>query len=150
MTTRTARLLWILTALFALRVLGQMLVEFLHVDFLPPPEAWYSGLIPYPVLLPCQIAIIALQMKIDLDFTRQAGWAHGPSRRAGQFLLWFGAIYLAAMIVRFVIRMEIYPDQPWAGATIAIVFHWVLAAYLLAVGRHHWRESRAGQFDRIQ
>ena len=141
MTNRTAKLLWILTGLFVLRVVGQMLVEFLHVSFLPPSEAWYSGLIPYPVLLPSQIAIVALQIKIDLDFTRQAGWAYGPSRRAGRFLLWFGSVYLAAMIVRFVIRMAIYPDQPWAGATIAIIFHWVLAAYLLVVGYHHWRAS---------
>ncbi len=99
-TSRIAKLLWILTALFGLRVLGQVLVEFLHVDFLPPSKEWFSGIIPYPPLLASQILIIALQLKIDVDFTRQTGWSYRPSRRAGQWLLSLGTIYLTAMILR--------------------------------------------------
>jgi uncharacterized protein len=138
---RIAKLLWILTALFCLRVLGQALVEFLHVRFLPPSQQWFSGIIPYPELLASQILIIALQLKIDLDFTRQAGWAYRPSRRAAWALLSFGAVYLATMMLRYAIRMTLYPDQRWTGGSIPIFFHWVLAAYVLAVGYHHWRGS---------
>jgi len=40
-----------LTALFAARVLGQALVALLDFPLLPPMSAWYSGLLPYPILL---------------------------------------------------------------------------------------------------
>ena len=39
-------LLALITALFACRVLGQALVVFLGVSWLPVMEHWYSGLIP--------------------------------------------------------------------------------------------------------
>ena len=55
-----ASLLWALLVLFILRVLGQALVAFADVRFLPPMEAWYSGLMPYEYLLPSQIAIIGV------------------------------------------------------------------------------------------
>jgi hypothetical protein len=70
----TAALLWLLLALFALRVLGQALVAFFDVGFLPPMAAWYSGLLPYQYLLPSQIAIVALMAKIAVDFTRRRGF----------------------------------------------------------------------------
>jgi uncharacterized protein len=143
--TRTAALLWILMALFCLRVLGQVLVEFWGVRFLPPSKEWASGLIPYPWLLASQIAIVVLQLRIGLDFTRQSGWSYRPRRRAGVTLLTFGIVYLAAMIVRYMVRMSLYPEERWTGGTIPIVFHWVLAAYVLLIGFHHWRQSRSVQ-----
>jgi len=77
-----------------------MLVAFFGVTWLPPMEAWYSGLMPYEYLLPSQIVIIAVMAKICIDFTRQRG-----------FFLW---------------------DHP-----IPIVFHWVLAAFVICVGLSH-------------
>jgi hypothetical protein len=50
-----ALLLGSLALLFLLRVVGQILVAFLGVRFLPPLEDWYSGLLPYPILLPVQL-----------------------------------------------------------------------------------------------
>jgi hypothetical protein len=140
--TRIASVLWILMGLFCLRVLGQVMVEFLHVRFLPPSEEWYSGLIPYPQLLAIQILIIALQAKIGLDFTRQAGWSYRPRRLASRLLLAFGTVYLAVMIIRYVVRMVLYPHERWTGGSIPIFFHWLLASYVLLIGYHHWRQSR--------
>jgi putative CocE/NonD family hydrolase len=145
--SRIAKLLWVLTALFCLRVLGQILVEWLHVHFLPPSEEWFSGMIPYLPLLASQILIIALQVKIGIDFTRQSGWTYRPNRLAGRFLLSFGAIYLAVMVVRYVIRMALYPHERWTGGSIPIFFHWVLASIVLMVGYHHWRQSRLAQIS---
>ncbi len=57
------RYFWVLATLlflFCLRVLGQILVAFFNVSFLPPMEEWFSGLLPYPELLTAQILIIAL------------------------------------------------------------------------------------------
>lgn len=51
-----------------------MLVAFFGVTFLPPMQEWYSGLIPYPVLLPIQGLIILLLIKICSDFSRGHGF----------------------------------------------------------------------------
>jgi uncharacterized protein len=138
---RTALILWILMGLFCLRVLGQVLVEFLRVGFLPPSEEWFSGLLPYPPLLASQIMLIALMTKIGLDFTRQLGWTYRPRHRAGLLLLAFGTVYLVVMIIRYAVRMMLYPHERWTGGSIPIFFHWVLAVYVLVLGAHHWRRA---------
>src|SRR5438477_1290904 len=137
--TRIAKILWILMALFGLRVVGQVLVELFDVRFLPPSEEWFSGAIPYPQLLASQIAILALQAKIGLDFTRRTGWSYRPRRLAGTFLLPFAAAYLAVMIIRYIVRMGLYPHERWTGGSIPIFFHWVLAIFLLIVAGYHKR-----------
>src|SRR3989449_8511904 len=50
-----ATVLWFLLFLFCLRVAGQALVAAFAVPFLPPMQQWYSGVMPYPILLPVQI-----------------------------------------------------------------------------------------------
>lgn len=125
--------LWALLALFVLRVTGQALVAFFGVGFLPPMEAWYSGLLPYEVLLPSQLLLIALMSKICLDFTRGRGVFFAPKRFFATVWLWFGTLYLAAMIARALFLW----DRP-----IPIVFHWVLAAFVISVGLSHRRRLR--------
>ena len=46
---------WVLLGLFLLRVLGQVLVEFFGVSFLPPSRFWMSGYVSYGVLLAAQV-----------------------------------------------------------------------------------------------
>ena len=123
-----------LLALFVLRVAGQALVAFLHVSFLPPMEAWYSGLMPYEYLLPSQIVIIALMAKICFDFTRRRGFFFEPKKSFATAWLWFGYVYLGAMVARAVFLW----DHP-----IPIVFHWVLAAFVIMVGLSHRRRLAA-------
>jgi hypothetical protein len=106
------------------------LVTFAEVRFLPPMEAWYSGLMPYQYLLPSQIVIIAVMAKICIDFTQQRGYFYRPHRTFAQEWLWFGYVYLAAMIARALFLW----DHP-----IPIVFHWVLAAFVILVGHSHRR-----------
>lgn len=113
-----------------LRVVGQVLVAFFEVGFLPPMQAWYSGLMPYRYLLPSQILLMALMAKICVDFTRRRGFFYEPKRPFGTPVLVFGYLYLAAMIARAVLLW----DRP-----IPIVFHWVLATYLLIVGHSQRR-----------
>ena len=121
-------MLWALTALFAGRVAGQALVAFLGVGWLPPMERWYSGLLPYEYLLPSQILIVALMLKICADFTRARGYFYEPKRFFARPWLIFGYVYLAAMLLRAVLVM----DRP-----IPIFFHWVLAIFILIVGESH-------------
>ena len=124
--SRRAIVLCALTALFGARVLGQALVAFLGVHWLPGMDAWFSGLLPYPVLLPIQIVIVLVQIVIDRDVWRGDGFFARRRPRAGRRLQWLAGVYALAMIVRYAItRSHLIP----------IVFHWVLAAYLFTLGR---------------
>lgn len=140
-TRRLAPFLWGLLFVFVLRVIGQMFVAVGWQRFLPPMEEWYSGLISYPWLMVCQIAIIVLYGKVCLDFSRGKGFFVVPRRGLGKGLLIFGSIYLACMILRYVLRMALHPEARWFGGTIPISLHWVLATFLLLVGNFHWKHS---------
>lgn len=130
---RVCLLLWTLFALFVARVAGQFLVVFVQVRFLPPREAWCSGLMSYEFLLPSQVVIIALMAKVCVDFTRGRGFFFEPKRFFATVWLWFGYLYLASMIVRAVLLW----DRP-----IPIVLHWVLAAFVITVGLSHLTRLR--------
>jgi hypothetical protein len=122
---------------FCCRVLGQALVAFLHVTWLPPMEEWYSGLMAYPLLLPAQLLIIAVFTKVCWDFSRGAGYFMQTRTLFGRAVLWFGYAYLAAMVLRYIIRMSLYPEARWFGGTIPILFHWVLASFIIVFGQYH-------------
>jgi hypothetical protein len=130
----------LLAFLFFVRVAGQALVAFAGVTVLPPMSEWYSGLLPYPVLLPVQLTILGAQVKVSRDFAHGRGRLVTPKPRLGRALVVVAVLYFAAMLVRYVLTMAWYPERRWLGTgTIPIVFHWVLAAYLLVLGRHHAR-----------
>lgn len=128
--SRHAALLWALLGCFTLRVLGQLLVALFGVGFLPPMAQWYSGLIPYQVLLPLQIGIIALAGAIAWQVTLGRGMLAVPRRRVGVGLVGFGGVYAAAMGLRLVLGVR--------PLMIPIVFHWVLAGFVLVYGHFHW------------
>jgi hypothetical protein len=138
---RQSWVLLVLLFLFCLRVIGQMLVAFLHVPFLPPMKEWFSGLLPYPELLVSQLLIILLFSKVWSDFHRGTGYFVELSFRFSRNLRIFGYVYFSGMIVRYVLRMNLYPDQRWFGGTIPIVFHCVLATFILVVAHFNRRNA---------
>ena len=98
---------------------------------------WYSGLLPYPLLLPIQVVILLAQAKISTDVFRRTGWLALRHSRAGRALRWLSILYFSGMALRYAITMAWYPERRWLGTgTIPIVFHWVLAAYLYTLGRY--------------
>ena len=125
----------VLAFAFFLRVLGQALVAFFHVDFLPAMKQWYSGLLPYPLLLPSQILILAVQVKISLDLHRDAGYFAAPRPRAGTVLRYLSFLYAAGNVLRYLLTMSAHPQ-----GSIPIYFHFVLAAYLYVLARYFSRE----------
>ncbi len=135
--TRFALILTGLTGLFCLRVAGQALVAFLGVGFLPPMEQWYSGLMPYPILLPTQLAMIVVMVVIARDVARGSGMFSVPRRRAGPVLIGLSCLYALSMVVRYAVTMTLYPERRWLGHTIPIWFHFVLAAFVYTLGRYH-------------
>lgn len=143
MNTAYAAVLGALAFAFCLRVLGQVVVALFAVDFLPPMDEWYSGLIPYPVLLPIQILILVVQAMISRDIARGSGFFALPRPRTGMALRWFSYVYFAGMLLRYIVTMALYPERRWLTGTIPIFFHWVLAAYMFILGGYYVRVSSA-------
>jgi hypothetical protein len=129
-------LLWSLSTLFLLRMVGQVVVEFFHVTFLPPSPEWYSGLLPYPLLLPTQLVILIWMARVNTSITRRRGFFTAPHPRLGRFLLIASVLYAGGMVVRYVISGQMHPERRfWPPGSLPIVFHFVLAAYLYVLSR---------------
>ena len=127
-------LLWTLLVLFALRVVGQLLVAAGLAPFLPPMDEWQSGLLPYPVLFASQTLILALLATVCVHFSRGHGYFVRPHPWLATPLWIVGWIYAVGMLVRYaLLRRDAIP----------VVFHIILASFLLVVADHH-RRTRSG------
>ena len=109
------------------------------VSFLPAMPHWYSGLLPYPLLLPSQLVILVVQGVVCAQFARGHGALVTPARpRLGRALIGVAVLYAGAMVVRYALTMAWYPERRWLGpGTIPSVFHVVLAAFIFTVGHFH-------------
>lgn len=144
-----AGLLGGLTAVFAFRVAGQAWVAFPSLfptppRGWPPMEAWFSGLIVYPVLLTGQLVLLALQgVHVRIWWRRTA--PVGPRPRRAFWLAWFAAGYAGSMAIRYGVAIGLrggWGDPWWAGGLIPVAFHFGLAAYV-AVWAAAWRGGEA-------
>lgn len=128
--TRHAAILWALTLLFALRVMGQAVQHWWPQPFLPPFNAFQGSGLGYPLLLTTQITILTLMI---WSCRRVNAGAPHPNKRGAQFLTWFGGIYLAGSIFRIIVGLSL-PDAPfWFRAWIPAFFHLVLAGFVLVL-----------------
>ena len=134
-TADLAPVLWALTALFAGRVAGQIVVATRAPSWLPPMAEW--NLVPYRILLPVQLLILAVMTWIDVSFSTSSGPPVHRSATFGWVLIGFSAVYAGSMAVRYGVRMRRRPEARWFGGTIPIVFHLVLATYLYTLGSFH-------------
>ncbi len=124
----TAAALWVLLGLFVVRVVGQVLLAAGLLGaggVVPPWEEWYSGLLPYPWLLASQLAIVLAFGKASVDVTRGSGYFARAHPRFGRGILAFGVVYALGMGLRYALR---------GSLSIPIVFHWVLAGFLMVLG----------------
>jgi hypothetical protein len=129
--------LWLFTVLLIGRVAGQLVVAWSAPRWLPPMEQWQSGLLPYPALVAGQAIVLTLMIWISADFSRGAGFWVEPRPRLGLAALLWSGLYVAAMIIRYIIRMVRRPDQRWLGGTIPIIFHIAVAAFQWTFGLYH-------------
>ncbi len=136
---KCAAILTALLLLFCLRVLGQIEVACFHPTFLPPMHEWMSGLISYQILLPAQILIILLFAKVCLDFWRASGLTYVIPSKLANFLHAFGRLYLVLSILRYPIQMALIPQSRWLGGCIPIIFHIVLASFIVVYSRYQLR-----------
>jgi len=127
---------WIAVAVFAARICGQALAAAGESAWLPPMTDWYSGLIPWTLLLPLQLLIlVAMSILATLHALGESTGAPRFSSRFRKAVLSFAAVYLAAMMIRFVLHANAMAGSGefWLRGTIAIFTHWVLAGFLLAI-----------------
>lgn len=130
---------WVLLAVCSFRVTSQVVIAS-HAGFLPQEE-WASGLVPYPGLLVVEILVIVLLGKIGLDLFRRRGLFFVPRRSVGSWLLAFGSIYLTVMVIKYAIRMALYPHERWTGGSIPVFVHWLFASAILLAGGYHFTRT---------
>lgn len=121
---------WFLTGLFTLRIVAQPLS--LLVPGLPAFDTWHGSVMPYPVLLASQLAILALMISVNIRLGR-----HHPLPRPGlaRMLTLFGWVYFMGMLVRLVVGQSIDAAPAWFDRPLPSFFHLVLATWILIVGR---------------
>jgi uncharacterized membrane protein HdeD (DUF308 family) len=122
--------LLVLTFLFLLRVVGQVVVWRRSPAWLPPMQEW--NLVPYHVLLPIQVGFLLAMVAIAVTLERVE-----PRATFGRVLITLAIVYAAGMVVRYAVRMRRRPEARWFGGAIPIVIHLVLAAFLLTWGSYH-------------
>ena len=135
-TLLTVATLLLLEGLFAVRVVGQLLVYWRAPDWLPPMERWASGLLPYRLLLGFQVLTLLLMTFVAVAIA--LGWPGTADRwpALGGLVVLVASVYAFSMLVRYGLRMARRPDERWLGGTIPIVFHLVLAGWLMVLGSY--------------
>jgi len=130
-----AALMWSCVALFAVRVVGQFEAQLIAPDWLPEMDAWYSGLLPYTLLVPAQIAILMLMSATAWNRRIRTGaFARANPRGAGALRI-FAGIYFTVMVVRLGVNIIDNGAEFWSHGAIPVAFHWVLALFVLVAGR---------------
>lgn len=131
-------LLWSLTLLFALRVLGQAVQRWAPQAYLPPFAAFQGSALPYWLLLSAQLLILTVMLwtcrrvqKVELV----------PRRRTGVALAWAGAAYMMVAWGRLLLGLTLIDVPAWFHAWIPAIWHVVLAGFVVTVAAYHCRES---------
>ncbi len=139
LVTRRSRsaaiLLWSCIALFAARVIGQFEAMLLAPAWLPPMDAWYSGLMPYFLLLPAQIVLLMVMAAVAWNRRVRTGRFAGANPRAAAALRLAAYLYLGVMATRLGFNVLAHGAEFWREGAIPVAFHWVLALFLLVSAR---------------
>lgn len=117
--------------------MGQLLTAVIDVSLLPPFERWYSGLIPYSLLLPLQVGLLALMVMIVRNFIRGRGFFISLTFRTGLIIKRLSYLYALVVVARYVVTMTLHPELRWFTGTTPIWFHFVLASFLFTLGHFH-------------
>jgi len=117
-------LIW-LSAIFALRVTLQFVLQFTQVDFLPAFNLWHSETMPYPALLGIQCVLLSLMLIGVFNVETQ-----DRRPRLASFLTLLASIYLVVIIIRLVTGALNLSQHAWFDGAVSTAFHFALAAYL--------------------
>lgn len=127
-----------LAGLFVLRVLAQ-LVQALHpLSFLPPFQVWHGAILPYPLLVAFQIAVMSVLARV-LWRVRTDAISPSPWKYRTCFSL--GGIYFAFMGFRLFAGLTFLADHPWFSRSLPAFFHVVLATFILMLGHYIYKKG---------
>jgi hypothetical protein len=126
----------VLTALFALRVVGQAIQRWTPQPWLPPADAFQGSGLPYWSLLCAQLAILAIMVRICW---RSFMGSLGVFAATGRALRILGRIYMAGALLRIAIGLALPSAPAWFSTWIPAAFHVVLAAFVLTTANYHLR-----------
>ena len=107
-------------------------------------DAWYSGLLPYPLLLPLQIVLLMVMAVIAWNPRVREGafaLAHPGAANALQI---FALVYFVVMAGRLAVNITENRADFWSEGAIPVAFHWVLALFLMVTGRPSTSVQRPG------
>ena len=130
-----ALLLWSCIALFAARVIGQFEALVASPGWLPGMDAWYSGLLPYFLLLPVQIALLMIMAVVAWSRRVRTGRFALARPRVARGLRALALLYFLVMALRLGFNVHENGDAFWREGAIPVAFHWVLALFLLVSAR---------------
>lgn len=127
--------LWVCWSIFAVRAIGQAEVLILQPRWLPAFAAWESGFVPYALLLPVQICLLALMAATVADHRRGSGTLWPKTVLTRRRLERFACAYAFVMVVRLLVTAAIPPHTLLDRGLIPIVAHWDLALFLALCAR---------------
>lgn len=138
MTTRSrdaALLMWACIALFGARVIGQFEALVAAPDWLPDMDAWYSGLLSYPLLLPLQIALLMVMAVVAWSRRVRTGRFAWANPRISAMLRGLAIAWFLTMALRLGFNVAGNGAEFWRAGAIPVAFHWVLALFVLVSAR---------------
>lgn len=130
-----ALLLWSCIALFAARVIGQFEALVAAPAWLPHMDAWYSGLLPYRLLLPVQVALLMIMAVVAWNRRIRTGRFALAQPQFARLLRILAVVYFLVMALRFALDVHENGADFWRQGAIPVAFHWVLALFLLVSAR---------------
>jgi len=126
--------LLLLLALFAFRVISQLLVMQASISYLPEFETWHSSTVPYPALVACQLLIL---IGGALCIWRMFNTQVVGKPKLGVVLYVTGWIYWSAMFIRMILGLTLLREVFWFAQTLPALFHLILANFLMLLGQFH-------------
>lgn len=123
--------LFVLAAIFWIRVGAQLIQHQTTVGWLPEFSAWQSGAVSYRSLLLSQIVIVLLQVGVLI--AARADRFAGP-RWLRLAILVLGAAYLGFMTFRLVAGQTFLDGHAWFDVPLPSLFHIVLAGFVIISG----------------
>lgn len=138
-TGRAPLILGSLTLVYTLRVVLHLVVVLTRVAFLPGPDEWNSGALPYPVVLALQLVLLALLALIWRDAARGFGRLYRRRPFAGRWIGRAAQFYLCLVAMRLLVYavartrgMELPPGLiPLFSHALLAVFAVIYSAAIL-------------------
>lgn len=84
-------------------------------------QAWYSGILPYPLLLPIQIALL-MWMGVLAIRTRAPRRRRGVANRTAKIFRILALLYVAGMAVRVILNLRLYGRDYYLHGAIRLRF----------------------------